>query len=139
MPSGIQRVFVLMLENRSFDHMLGYSGITGVDAVFGGPTSVNAPTLARTSLLQLARSWQRNTVSGIVLRQGGKWPPPAPISIRALLTSSVSNAFNGQSFSVTQPADYAMPVDPGHEFPDVVLQLSGREPSIRSEVRILRS
>jgi phospholipase C len=125
MPSGIQHVFVLMLENRSFDHMLGYSGITGVDAVSGGPTSVNALTLARTSLLQLARSWQRNTVSGIVLRQGGKWPPPAPISIRALLTSSVSNAFNGQSFSVTQPADYAMPVDPGHEFPDVVLQLGG--------------
>jgi phospholipase C len=27
----IQHVFVLTLENRSFDHMLGFSGITGVD------------------------------------------------------------------------------------------------------------
>jgi hypothetical protein len=29
--SPIEHVFVLMLENRSFDHMLGFSGITGVD------------------------------------------------------------------------------------------------------------
>jgi hypothetical protein len=28
----IQHVFVLMLENRSFDHMLGFSGISGIDA-----------------------------------------------------------------------------------------------------------
>jgi phospholipase C len=31
----IQHVFVLMLENRSFDHMLGLSGIAGVDATSG--------------------------------------------------------------------------------------------------------
>lgn len=29
----IEHVFVLMLENRSFDHMLGFSGIKGFDAV----------------------------------------------------------------------------------------------------------
>jgi phospholipase C len=29
--SQIEHVFVLMLENRSFDHMLGLSGLTGVD------------------------------------------------------------------------------------------------------------
>jgi phospholipase C len=33
--SPIKHVFVLMLENRSFDHMLGFSGITGRDAVTG--------------------------------------------------------------------------------------------------------
>lgn len=37
---GIDRVFVLMLENRSFDHMLGYSGITGSDAESGAKTSI---------------------------------------------------------------------------------------------------
>jgi len=37
----IEHVFVLMLENRSFDHMLGFSGITGVDP-FGDPTIFNA-------------------------------------------------------------------------------------------------
>ena len=28
---NIKHVFVLMLENRSLDHMLGFSGITGTD------------------------------------------------------------------------------------------------------------
>ena len=37
----IERVFVLMHENRSFDHMLGFSGITGVDP-FGDPTIFNS-------------------------------------------------------------------------------------------------
>jgi phospholipase C len=36
----IRHVFVLMLENRSFDHMLGFSKITGVD-VDGTQTSVD--------------------------------------------------------------------------------------------------
>jgi phospholipase C len=126
LPTGIiQHVFVLMLENRSFDHMLGFSGITGTDAVSGERTAINGLTVAGTSLLQLARSWQRNTVSGIVLRQGGKWPPPPTISVRQLLASGMSNVFNRLTFRATQPADYAMPVDPGHEFPDVLEQLSG--------------
>jgi phospholipase C len=36
----IDRVFVLMLENRSFDHMLGFSALTGVD-VHGASTSAD--------------------------------------------------------------------------------------------------
>jgi phospholipase C len=39
--SQIQHVFVLMLENRSFDHMLGFSGIRGTDAVTGAPTKID--------------------------------------------------------------------------------------------------
>jgi phospholipase C len=41
--ASVKHVFVLMLENRSFDHMLGFSGITGSDAVTHTPTQVNAP------------------------------------------------------------------------------------------------
>ena len=37
---GVQHVFVLMLENRSFDHMLGFSNITGTNAETGQPTSI---------------------------------------------------------------------------------------------------
>ncbi len=37
----IEHVFVLMLENRSFDHMLGFSGLTGTDAATGKPTTIN--------------------------------------------------------------------------------------------------
>ncbi|MFI5161205.1 MAG: alkaline phosphatase family protein [Sphingobacteriales bacterium] len=36
----INHVFVLMLENHSFDHLLGYSGITGTDAETGDATAV---------------------------------------------------------------------------------------------------
>ena len=38
--AAIEYVFVLMLENRSFDHMLGGLNIEGVDAVTGKPTKV---------------------------------------------------------------------------------------------------
>ena len=37
----IKHVFVLMLENRSFDHMLGFSHIKGTDAATQAPTEVN--------------------------------------------------------------------------------------------------
>ena len=39
--SLIKHVFVLMLENRSFDHMLGFSKIVGIDATTGNMTSVD--------------------------------------------------------------------------------------------------
>jgi phospholipase C len=35
---AVEHVFVLMLENRSFDHMLGWSGLRGRDAVSDEPT-----------------------------------------------------------------------------------------------------
>jgi phospholipase C len=35
---GIEHIFVLMLENRAFDHMLGFSEISGQDAATGEPT-----------------------------------------------------------------------------------------------------
>jgi len=37
----IKHVFVLMLENRSFDHLLGFSGLTGTDAATGQSTSID--------------------------------------------------------------------------------------------------
>jgi phospholipase C len=40
-PARIEHVFVLVLENRSFDHVLGFSGITGTDPD-GQPTVFNA-------------------------------------------------------------------------------------------------
>jgi phospholipase C len=83
MPATITNVFVLMLENRSFDHMLGFSGITGTDAATGQPTTVNG------------------------------------------LTGSEANTYQGQTYPVVASADDTMPIDPGHEFLDVVKQLCG--------------
>src|ERR1700739_3601262 len=80
---SVQHVFVLMLENRSFDHMLGFSMISGRDAETGQPTQVNS------------------------------------------LAGSESNVLNGTTYTVAKGADLVMPVDPGHEFTDVVEQLCG--------------
>lgn len=77
-------VFVLMLENRSFDHMLGFSGITGVDAANGQATSIRG------------------------------------------LAGTEANSYGGTTYAVTAGAAETMPLDPGHEFPDVLEQLAGR-------------
>jgi phospholipase C len=105
-----------MLENRSFDHMLGFSGITGVDASSGRATQVYG--LNPLALRPVVEAFQTTSIGQIVAKEGRT----RPISVRALLTSSV---FNGQSYGVQQGADYAMPVGPGHEFLDVVAQLCG--------------
>jgi phospholipase C len=83
MPTSVKNVFVLMLENRSFDHMLGFSGISGTDAETGQPTKING------------------------------------------LQGTESNSYQGQPYQVVPSADDTMPIDPGHEFPDVVTQLCG--------------
>jgi phospholipase C len=90
MNNPIQHMFILMLENRSFDHMLGFSGIKGSDAETGQPTQVNG------------------------------------------LTGSEANPYQGKPYSVAAPADYAMPVDPSHEFPAVLEQLCGPGVTYRS-------
>ncbi len=80
---SVQHVFVLMLENRSFDHMLGFSMISGRDAETGQPTRLS------------------------------------------ILSGSESNVLNGTTCTVSKGADLVMPVDPGHEFPNVLEQLCG--------------
>ncbi|WP_211339708.1 alkaline phosphatase family protein [Mucilaginibacter gracilis] len=80
----IDHVFVLMLENHSFDHLLGFSGILGRDAETGNPTAVDG------------------------------------------LTGGESNSYLDVTYPVKKGADYSMPVDPGHEFVDTCLQLTGR-------------
>jgi phospholipase C len=83
MANLVEHVFVLMLENRAFDHMLGFSGITGRDAVNGDLTQIVG------------------------------------------LTGSEVNSFNGGVYQVSRGADNVMPADPGHEFNNVLEQLSG--------------
>jgi phospholipase C len=120
MPAKVQRVFVLMLENRSFDHMLGFSGIIGKDAATGSATQIHG--LSPLALRPVLEAFQTNSMGGIVMKEGQTWPPAQPISVRALLTS---NVFKGQSYGVQEGADFAMSIDPGHEFTDVVVQLCG--------------
>ncbi len=46
---AIEHFYVLMLENRSFDHMLGFSGITGTDAVTGLRSAIDGLTGAESN------------------------------------------------------------------------------------------
>lgn len=52
-PDRIKHVFVLMLENRSFDHLLGFSQLQGVDALTGQPTTIAG--------LDVTRDWNATT------------------------------------------------------------------------------
>src|ERR1700759_3233615 len=80
----ITNVFVLMLENHSFDHLLGFSGIIGTDAVTGNARAIDG------------------------------------------LTGNESNSTpDGSNYQMQKGASFSMPVDPGHEFPDTLLQLTG--------------
>ncbi len=72
-----------MLENRSFDHMLGFSAISGKDAATGADTQIDG------------------------------------------LAGDESNSINGKSYRVQKDASWVMPIDPGHEFTDVLTQLCG--------------
>ncbi len=42
--TAIKHIFVLMLENRSFDHFLGFSGIEGIDTQTGQPSAAEVLT-----------------------------------------------------------------------------------------------
>jgi phospholipase C len=80
----IEHVFVLMLENRSFDHLLGFAGLQGTDARSGEPTRAEGLT-------------------------GDEW-----------------NALpSGERVTVSSGADFILPIDPGHDFGDVLEQLCG--------------
>jgi phospholipase C len=120
--NAIQHVFVLVLENRSFDHMLGFSSITGTDAATGQPTHVDWISPSDLSVGALARSLGTGALSAIAAKRGFHWPPPPSVSALDLVTA---NVFNGQAFRAAAAADYAMSVDPGHEFADVLVQLCG--------------
>jgi phospholipase C len=79
----IEHVFLLMLENRSFDHLLGFSELAGIDAETKEPTVI------------------------------------------AGLKGDECNEYNKATYCVSKPADWVMPIDPGHEFTDVLEQLCG--------------
>ena len=51
-PEMIEHVFVLMLENRSFDHMLGFAGLRGIDAATGEQTVADGLTGREANRLQ---------------------------------------------------------------------------------------
>jgi phospholipase C len=93
----IDHVFVLMLENRAFDHMLGFSGITGVD-LQGNPTAFNEGFT--TSLSNV------NPLNHVTV----------PVA-----TPADYNLARARDASMQPTGD----ADPGHELNDTLVQLCG--------------
>jgi phospholipase C len=100
MSMTVDHIFVLMLENRSFDQMLGFSGISGADAVTGNPTKIAG--LAGTEGNPVPKRTRRRAGGG-----GGE------------------DEEEEEEVMVFTPADVVASADPGHEFPDVEEQLCG--------------
>src|SRR5215469_864157 len=121
MSSPIRYFFVLMLENHSFDHMLGFADITGTDAVTGKSTRANGLPRKEISLLQVVQRASTTKLSQLVNKEGCA-SVKRPLSIYEMLQS---NVYGDKLFPANQPAGFAMPVDPNHEFPDVLEQLCG--------------
>ena len=98
-PTGpIKHVFVLMLENRAFDHMLGFAGIQGTDAQTGEPRHVDD------------------------LTQGGPYSNPNPNGSPQDSPVSVSSPAD---FTLWNQDESLKRPDPGHEFNNALLQLCG--------------
>lgn len=67
--TGIKYIFVLMLENRSFDHMLGFSAITGTDARTSQPTKIDGLTGTESNQFE-GRTYTVTTGAPDVLKNG---------------------------------------------------------------------
>ena len=66
----IKHVFVVMLENRSFDHMLGLSTIHGIDAITSAPTTIEG--------LNPTNNWNTDTLGNkYVASSPAPWVMPA--------------------------------------------------------------
>ncbi|HEY1816422.1 MAG TPA: alkaline phosphatase family protein [Kofleriaceae bacterium] len=115
--SNIKHVFVLMMENRSFDHFLGFSKITGTDTQTGKQTSIDGLAGTESNTYQATAPavappkpdpGQGPTIHGLP-----QPPPPAPQKSGPL------------TITVGQCAPDITPWDPQHQFPDVMIQLCG--------------
>jgi phospholipase C len=139
--SVIKHLFVLMMENRSFDHLLGFQGIRGTDPKTGQPTKAEdlvSPTLVNENprqdmALTTSKSvglpyndytFQANLPQTSVppqpvdskLKTNDPPPPPPPPpvfdTVRYTVTPTAGDTIYNQH-------------DVNHQFPNVVTQLCG--------------
>ena len=68
---NIKHVFVLMLENRSFDHMLGFSGITGTSRSRGQYGIIDSRQRNVTGDVDINCHWSAMGVARVSRNGGG--------------------------------------------------------------------
>jgi phospholipase C len=143
--SPIKHIFVLMMENRSYDHFLGFSGITGTDTQTGQPTTAEGLTGGE------ANCYTIQTGTTVVIPGQPKTGPPAtshPQGVMKLkpigqptgpgLPQQVPT-YTTYKFAVSptagditdwqgNPTAENPGLDPEHQFPDVMVQLCDLPP-----------
>jgi phospholipase C len=75
---SIKHVFVLMLENRSFDHMLGFARLSGIDATTAAPTDADdlrAGTYSNVDPADPTKSIFASTPAEFAISTADKDPP----------------------------------------------------------------
>ncbi|RPJ84173.1 MAG: hypothetical protein EHM13_05505, partial [Acidobacteria bacterium] len=88
----VEHVFVLALENRSFDHMLGFSGITGIDAESGQPTAIDGLT-----------GEESNSADGVAYRVVRGAPDVAPYAGHGFAAVNEQLCGQGNRYQPDQP------------------------------------
>jgi phospholipase C len=122
--SNIKHVFVLVMENRSFDHFLGFSNISGTDTQTGQQTSIAGLTGTESNTYQptpIAVSSSSPTNPGVgpgggPTIRGVPQPPPPTLPTPTPITVTVGEC-----------APDITPFDPQHQFSDVLVQLCGAD------------
>jgi phospholipase C len=114
----IDHIFVLMLENRSFDHMLGSSKIQGADAVDGRSTKIEG----------LAGTEENQSPHGGTIRVGG----PAEFAIKADPGHEfidVREQLCGKGGSYSSPTPSTGSIDPNINNSGFVSSYAGKYPT----------
>lgn len=124
----IKHFFVLMMENRSYDHFLGFSAISGNDAQTGKPTTAaglaghesEAHRVQTGTTVNLPKPGAPDT--SIKLKQQGAGPPGGPSQV-PVYTSYVYTVSPTAGDITDYQGNPPKGIDPQHQFPDVMMQL----------------
>lgn len=109
-PLGpIQHVFVLMLENRSFDHMLGMSGIPGINGLNGTETNTHpaggAPVRVSSDARDITDPDPPHEFPHVFQQMTGQRMPSAPAAMNAIYDDDTKITRQGYAAAYAQHAD----------------------------------
>ena len=122
----IKHIFVLMMENRSYDHFLGFSGITGTDTQTGQQTSAEGLKGGEYNLYPVPTSGTiaPDPPKKLLATDGAEWTSPEQPQRYTTYKFVVSpTAGDITDWQGNPPSG----LDASHQFPDVLMQLCGQQ------------
>jgi phospholipase C len=115
-----------MMENRSYDHLLGFSGITGTDTQTGQQTSAEGLTGGEYNLYKVPTGTivAPHPPKKVNAADLAEWEPPEqpqPYTTCKFVVSPTAGDIT--DWQGNPPSG----LDPSHQFPDVLMQLCGQQ------------